>query len=270
MSTDRSRRVRRAFTLAELMVASSVGLLAMAMGAVALTGVAKWYAASQAKIDFATQIKLIDQRIRPDCAGVGHFEIYNDYPTADGLGGKKINKDLERGGNLVVFAVVDTSDPLDPNPGITRIYGYYADVTASESVAPGAEAGTPAARLRRFDSASPTGAGDIRAWQARFRTPVRLTYAAANSSLKDLLPRASAKSSWPEIARLDYGAIRLAAQVRKADAGGYSAAKDPNTGLLAQIFYGRPGALMMNLPIRYGTARESYLVPLTLSFATHQ
>lgn len=266
--TSRVGRWSRAFTLAEILVAASVGLILIVITTQMLTSVAKWYASSQAKVDYATQIKLIDQRIRPDCSGVGYFEVFDDYPSASGAGGAKVHKDRERGGNLIIFVVVDPSDPLTTTPAITRVYGYYADVTASD-ISSKLLPEQPTVRLRRFDSANSAANSDaVRAWRARF--PVTLNYAEANSSIASLLPPAAAKSLWPEIAKLDYGAIRLSQQVRAAYALNYAGASDSNTGLIAQLFYGRPGAVMMNLPIRYGTARDSYLVPLTLSFATHQ
>ena len=263
MSTDASRH--RAFTLTEVMISASIGVVFIAMFLAIIASVSKWYRSSAAKADYAEQIKLLDMRVRPDCAGVGYFEIFDDYPTRAGNGGKKANPNIERGGNMVVLAQVNYATPLSTNPTITRLIGYYADLSTEEAT-PATPASTRV-NLRRFDSGdlatrAASADAELNAWRTLF--PATLNFADPTTNLASLLPPASRREAWPVIAKLDVGAIKLARDSRQ------NGTKDDFTGLTNQIFYPRPGILMMNAPLRYGSGDEAYIAPLTLSFNVHQ
>ncbi len=257
--------VRSGYTLVEVMITASLAVIVSTIFMGLTISVAKWYQSAEAKTDFAAQISLLDMRIRPDCTGTAFYEVYDDYPTADGAGGVKLSPNTTRGGNLVVLAQVSYDQPLSTNPTVHRIVGYYADTTVSEI---NAGAKPAAVHLRRFDSGDPdargklTGKTDLVTWLNKF--PATVNFANPNTTLGELLPPASQKNAWPIIAKLDIGGIRLAAKSRT------DGTIDPVTGLPNQIFYPRDGILLMNLPIRYGTKAEAYIVPLTLSFHVHQ
>lgn len=154
----------RGFTLVETLMAVTVMGLA-AVGIVAFLGTGlKMYYADRARLMINKDIRTFTAKLDSDAVTANFFCIYPDFNTRSTTSGGTTTDAALADGQVGDFLVLVYTDPSSTNQGIsmvTRLVGYYREVTSSVTTTD-PETGQAVTRnsgpVRRFDidlSASP-------------------------------------------------------------------------------------------------------------------
>lgn len=260
---------RSAFTLAEVLVAATIGTIFLATAASLMVTVSQWYPNVEAKTQLNDQARLLDSKIRTSFLGASFYEIYDWFPQSTPDNSHKVDtatrsKGTNHSGNMIVMAYSDADQSKSSNalsrlngvtqPNINRIAGFFIDATDPNNPV-----------LRSFDSVKPDPllAGipfpnPLTNWRKQFPITLPINKPA---TLTDYLPPKSMRTFCPVICRIDPEFIKNSIGAFKNNS------RDTNGMLQYQTFYPITNQVIVNFSLRYGTNASAFVQPLTISVA---
>lgn len=270
MNQNRLMRARRAYTLAEVMVAGSLSVVSAAMMLALMVSVGRWYKSFEPKEEYAGAARLVETHFRRNFVGAAFYEIYQAYPSDDMMLAKRASTswgtdasaNRPESGNMLVIVNMAWADPdgrpiAVPTRGVARVRGYFID--DSDRAAPVMrffDSGDPYARKQLSDVELAVASPMVR-WQQRFNPTAFPMPDYARDGMLALLPDAALKRSFPVVAKVDPGLLT------NSDYAYATNLRDPRTQQIKyQAFYPNASSVLVSIPFRYGNTSEAFVAPM--------